>query len=282
MAINPLILKPKGIVMIIKCKSAATTGLIFCLCLHFGNLAHAQSIGDSIVGYLNSAQGARVGGGNSHHMASEALRIAGGEFVPADLGVDSPNTGDKVWGTLVTVISCNNGNWTDSTPANACLPGDVIQLGSAEFGPTSYPNRFTVVVAAVNQSGRPSSIFQQNFQGNRTVQKSGFDVTSLSSGWIRIYRPIQRIDRFNEWKFTVVNNSSSDLSFDVMVGIDTDSSFTLTSANTGGSYLVYSLTSDGTVPNLLLGNFTSFFVQTAKGNVITDSGDGPAISQLSK
>lgn len=268
--------------MLYKMVSIIKSGLVCCLCLNFTAIANAQSIGDNVVSYLTSAAGSRVGGGSSHHMASEALRIAGGEFVPADLGADWPTTGDRVWGTVVTVISCINGTWADSAPGKACQPGDIIQLSWAAIGNTTYPTRFTMVVAAVNQAGRPTSVFQQNVQGNRTIQQSNIDVTDLSSGWMRIYRPIERIDRFNEWKFTVVNNSASKQSFQTLIGIDTDNSFSLTASNTSESYVIYSLTSDGTVPNLLLSNQASFFVQTAKGNVITDETDGPVISQLSQ
>lgn len=266
--------------MFTKIYPAARSALFFCVCLHFGTWASAQSIGDNMVTYLNTTLKTQVGGGRSFHLASEALRIAGGEFVPVDLGNDYPSTGDKVWGTLVTVISVKNNSWSDSAPGSACQPGDVIQLGSAQFSSTVYPERFTVIVASVNGSGRPNAVYRQNFGGTKIVDQATFDATTLTSGWLRIYRPISRIDRFNEWKFTVVNNSDSDQTYQMMIGIDIDSKITLTSTGTGGSYYICLITADGTVPNFLLSNQTSFFVETAKGNEIYDSSDGVGIRQL--
>jgi hypothetical protein len=244
--------------------------------------ARAQSIGDNVVTYLNGALNTRVGGGEADHMATEALRISGAEFVASDLGSDYPNVGDKVWGTRVTRINCDNGVWYDSYPDRLCLPGDIIQFGSAVFGNTIYPQHFTAVVASVNAAGRPISIFQQNFSANRVVQQATIDTTSLTAGWMRVFRPITRIDRFNVWKFTAVNNSATDQSYQMMNGIDIDSTVSLTAANTAGSYIVHAVTTIGTVPNFLLSNQTSFFVETPKGNEVYDSPDGTAIRQLSQ
>jgi hypothetical protein len=213
-------------------------------------------------------------------MACEALRTAGGEFVPDDLGQDSPNDGDRVWGQLVTIIAYNNNTWSDAAPANLCVPGDVIQFGWAAFPGANYPSHFTAVVAAVNSSGRPTSIFQQNFGGNRVVQQSAIDTTTLNGGWMRIYRPLQRTDRFNEWKFTIVNNSSSQHRVYLYSCVDLLNSVTLSAANSSGSYQVFAVTTDGTVPNFLLSNGFSFFVETPKGNQLLDSDQGVAIQQL--
>jgi len=251
-------------------------------CLQLGTSANAQSIGDNMISYLNGTLATRVGGGECDQMATEALRVAGGEFVPSDLGDDFPSTGDKVWGTLVTVISNQNNTWSDSNPGNTCLPGDVIQFGSAVLGTTSYPQQFTCVVAAVDTSGRPTSIYQQNFNNNRVVQQATFDATQLNNGWLRIYRPIERIDRFNEWKFTIVNNDTRQHTYYLMYGEDTITVVTVTAANTAGSFYIHSVDTDGTVPNFLLYNETSYFVQVAKGNEIYQSPNGLAILQLSQ
>ena len=242
--------------------------------------ANAQSIGDNVVSYLNGAMNARVGGGESDHLATEALRIAGGEFVASDLGTDSPSAGDKVWGTLVTKIVCDNSGWFDYGSNNQCLQGDIIQFGGATFGNTIYPAQFTAIVATVNVGGRPSSVYQQNFGGNRVVQQASIDTTKLMSGWMCIYRPIQRIDHFNVWKFTAVNNSASSQSYQMMIGIDIDSAITLTAANTAGSFIVHAVTTIGTVPNFLLSDNTSFFVESPKGSEIYDSSNGFGIRQL--
>ncbi len=91
-------------------------------------------VGSSLVNCLNENLGKRLGGGESDHLAREALRLSGGEFSSADLGTDSPETGDYVWGTLVTEISCVNNQWSDTNPDADCRPGDIIQYGNAEFG----------------------------------------------------------------------------------------------------------------------------------------------------
>ena len=177
------------------------------------------------------------------------------------------------WGTLVTRFRANN-SWSDSNPSNLSQPGDVIQFGSAIFA-TRCPERFTSVVAQVDGGGRPTAVYQQNFAGNRTVKQATIDTTMLTSGWLRIYRPFQRIDRFNEWKFTVVNNSTSSQSYQMMNGVVVDSSVTLNSANMPGSYRVHQVQTIGTVPNYFLqSNESSFFVETAKGNEIYSSSNG--------
>lgn len=251
-------------------------------CLQFGALASAQSIGDTMVATLAEKLNQRLGGGESDHLATEALRIAGGEFVPSDLGNDYPSSGDKVWGSLVTVISCNNSSWIDTNPANLCQAGDVIQFGSAVFDSVSFPQQFTGVVAAVDSNGRPTSIYVQNFNGNRVVQQRAIDTRQLSAGWLRIYHPQARIDRFNEWKFTIVNNDSQSQTYDLLDGIDTIITVTLTAANNTGSFTVHSVTTDGTVPNFLLYNETSYFVEMGKGNEVFSSTNGLAVRQLSQ
>lgn len=251
------------------------------LFLQWIEVAHAQSIGDQVVSSLTNKLDQRVGGGESDHMASEALRIAGGEFVPGDLGADYPSSGDKVWGTLLTVISSTNDTWSDSNPENRCEPGDIIQFGSAQFDGSTYPQHFTGVIATVNSAGRPNSIFRQNFMGNRTVQQATFDSTELSSGWLRIYRPFARIDRFNEWKFTIVNIDSRPHSYHLMNSVDEIANVTLSETNTAGSYSIHTVATDGTVPNVLLRNGMSYFVEVAKGNEIFRSPTITSIVQLS-
>ncbi|MBM4075019.1 MAG: hypothetical protein FJ267_05175, partial [Planctomycetes bacterium] len=137
--------------------------------------ANAQSIGNSITTFLDGNIGKRVGGGECAHLATEALRVGGGEFVSSDLGADSPAAGDYVWGTLVTVISFSNKQRTDSNPTNLAQPGDIIQYYAATFtySKTSVvktATRHTSLIRAVNSTGRPTSIYQQNFNGVKTVQ----------------------------------------------------------------------------------------------------------------
>lgn len=237
------------------------------------------SLGDQVVSYLTERLTQRVGGGSAWHMAVEALRVSGAEFIAEELGTDSPNEGDRVWGTLVTRIGRSDG-LTDSSPQSAASPGDVIQFRSAEFDGMVLPEIYTAVVAEVNEAGRPSSMFCQNYNRVRTVQKMDLDVTALTSGWMRIYRPKPRTDRPDEWKFTVMNHRSAAQIYDVLVGVDVDSSNTVDKDNTYGSFRVHWLRTDGTVPNLLNHDGGSFFMETGKGYEIPATTDGNGFRQL--
>ena len=237
------------------------------------------SIGDEVVSYLNAHVRQRVGGGSAWHMAVEALRVSGAEFIADELGADSPSEGDRVWGTLVTRIGHSDG-FSDSSPQSAASPGDVIQFRSAEFDALTLPEIYTAVVAEVNESGRPRSMFCQNYNRDRTVQKMDLDVTALRAGWMRIYRPKPRTDRPDEWKFTVVNHRSGSQAYDVLVGIDVDSSNMVDKDNTYGSFRVHWLRTDGTVPNLLNYGGGSFFMETGKGYEIPIASQDGSFRQL--
>ncbi len=243
--------------------------LALMICGAFSLPAEAQTIGSSMVTFLNEKLGTRVGGGECAHMATEALRVSGGEFYPDDLGTDSPATGDYVWGTLVTTISLVDEVWTDSNPASVCLPGDIIQYGdNAKIGTATYATRHTSVVQTVNTTqNRPTAVYQQNFGSVRTVKLATIDVTKLTTGWIRIYRPKARVDDTNVWKFTVVNNATTAQFYKVMDCISTIGAVSATEADTAGSFCVHKVTTSGTLP-CVVNNTDSIYVQNAKGNEI--------------
>ena len=243
--------------------------LALMICGAFSQPAEAQTIGSSMVTFLNGKLNTRVGGGECAHMATEALRACGGEFFAADIGADSPAAGDYVWGTLVTTISLVNKVWTDSAPTAACLPGDIIQYGgTAKIGTATYATRHTSVVQTVNTTkNRPTAVYQQNFGSVRTVKSATIDVTKLTAGWIRIYRPKARVDVANVWKFTVVNNATTAQTYTVMVGTTTVSTVSATTANTAGSFRVHKVTTSGTLPCVVNGA-NSIYVANAKGDEI--------------
>ncbi len=264
-------------------RSVWQAGLAVIIISSLGLPVEAQSIGDKLVTFLDGQVSSRVGGGGSSDMATEALRVAGGEFYPGDLGLDYPGDGDSVWGTLVTVIRVTDGVWLDVSPGNASQPGDILQFGgSAKINDVSYPTRFTAVTRTVNDRKRPSGVYQQNFGNVRSVKSASIDVTQLSQGWIRIYRPVPRVDTDNSWKFTVVNNTGSSQPFTVMFGITTVNTQTASSANTSGSFYVFKITTDGTVP-CVVNNDNTIYVETGKGNEIfsTDS-NSVGLRQLSQ
>lgn len=260
-------------------RSNSLLGALFCL-MTAATAAQAE-IGSSMVTYLNENLNNRLGGGESEHLATEALRVNEGEFINAELGVDSPATGDYVWGTLITVISYSNQKWSDSNPTAACQPGDIIQYGgSAEFGTTKYATHHTSVVNTVSAStqtagSRPTAVFQQNFNNVRTVQNAAIDTKQLTAGWLRIYRPKAREDVTNTYKITLVNKTTDSQHVKVMVDNTTINSFTLTPANTASSFLSYTVSTTGTVPCLVHSdNITTIYMQTAKGNSIANAANG--------
>jgi hypothetical protein len=216
---------------------------------------------------LDGTVGQRVGGGRSWHLATEGLRVAGGEFYPDDLGADFPNTGDLVWGTLVTIISCSNNNWSDAAPDAAVQPGDVIQYcGSAVIGNQVYHRHFTSIVRTINDANRPTSVYQQSLNGVNVVGIADIDTTLLTAGSLFIYRPIARTDSPNVWKFTVVNNTTTSFTYDVMVDITTVKAV----SSAPGSLQAHKIETDGTVP-AIVADIAYIYVENAKGNGISAS-----------
>ena len=166
----------------------------------------------------------------------------------------------------------------------ACLPGDVIQYGAGtKIGTATYTSRHTSVVQTVNTTkNRPTAVFQQNFGSVRTVKSATIDMTQLTAGWIRIYRPKARVDGTNVWKFTVVNNATTSQTYTVMVGTTTASTVSATATNTAGSFRVHKVTTTGTVP-AVVNNSNSIYVQNAKGDEIYNPTSGTfGIRQLSQ
>lgn len=250
-------------------------GLVFSVCGLLSVPAEAQTIGGAMVSFLDSRVGTQIGGGRSSHLAIEALRVAGGEFYPGDLGADSPGSGDRVWGTLVTVISNSNNSWSDSAPDAAVQPGDVIQYcGGVILGNAAYREHFTSVVQSVNSANRPATVYQQNFGDNPSVQVASIDTTNLVAGSLYIYRPINRIDAPNVWKFTVVNNTSKTQTYSVQVDINTVNRVT----GNGGSLISLKVETDGTVP-AVVADTAYIYVENAKANEMY--GSFVALRQLS-
>lgn len=248
-------------------------GIIACLAgFALALPAEANTIGDSMALYLNGQIGKRVGGGECANMATEALRVGNGEFISKDLGPDSPNSGDYVWGTLVTVISCSNKVWSDSAPTVAVQVGDVIQYHSAVISGASYSHHTSVVKSVTtgtsSKASRPTAVYQQNFNKVRTVQSATIDTTKLTAGWIRIYRPIARKDANNLWKVTLVNNASTSQTVSIMISTTVVGTLSLTAANTSGSFKTYYITTDGTVPCLVLSNNQTIYLQNATSDSI--------------
>jgi hypothetical protein len=159
-----------------------------------------------IVSFCNSKLGKQVGSGECAHLATEALRISGAEFMRNGMA-DSPIAGDYVWGTIVKGMSKNaSGTITDTKPSNKVMIGDIIQ-----YRLTAGKTHHTAIVAAVNTSGFPTAVFEQNFNAQRFVVKNTTDLHKLlreKGGYLNIYRAKAPVST-TRTEFTLVNNAQS-------------------------------------------------------------------------
>lgn len=254
--------------------------------MSFSPTCHGQTLNSKVATFLAGKVGVRVGGGECAHAASEALRSSGAEFTNTDLGADSPAAGDYVWGTLVKSISIVNGKWTDSKPTTKLLAGDIIQYRNTKFvypTSTATASQHTSVVATVNTAGSATFVYQQNFNGIRTVRKDSIDLTKLVSGYLRIYRPKTRVNRTGQTKFSLTNNKTTTQTITLLVGTSNLGSFPLTSANTLASYQTRWVTLTGSTQpiTLRLSNGASVSVVNAGGyEIYTTSAGAAAIRKL--
>lgn len=163
----------------------------------------ASGFDAKIVEFCVRNVGKPVGSGECAHLSSEALRYAGAEFMRNGMP-DSPSPGDYVWGTLVKRMTRSaSGAIIDSHPANKCRAGDIIQYRLAGS------SRHTAVVAAVNASGYPTMVYQQNFNGQRFVTRDATNLQQLlqeRGGALSIYRAKAPVDT-TRTEFTLVNNA---------------------------------------------------------------------------
>jgi hypothetical protein len=208
------------------------------------SVVQAQTLNQKVVTYLNTKVGVRVGGGECAHVASEAIRVAGGEFITSLYAADSPAAGDYVWGTLVKKVEYASTRWTDSSPTAKALPGDVMQYYNTKLvsGTVTWiATRHTSIVAAVDTAGMPTLVYEQNISGIRTVRKNAIDLRTLknyntaTAGWVRIYRPVARVQKF---QFAILNNTAVAQTATIKYGTQNLGSVPLTAINTGGSYVM--------------------------------------------
>jgi hypothetical protein len=226
---------------------------------HITSAVHVSASTQVELAYLQKHIGARVGGGECAQMTTEALRVAGFEFV---LGKDNPAPGDYVWGKLVKVIQATGSRPSDSSPSARVQPGDVLQFRNAVMS-TGFAYHHTAIVAAVNARGLPTKVYEQNVAANgalteqRWVHVDPIDVTTLRQGWVRVYRPMARSDAPGQFKFTIVNNTP--ISKTVFITMGTASfPIYLMPAHTTLSYLTQVVTTwGGIVPMLTLGGATT-------------------------
>lgn len=250
--------------------------------------AAPQTLNQRIVTLLESRLGQRMGGGSCSHVATEALRICGGQFIMPGAPVS-----DYVWSpNLVTKVTATPQGPVISHPINRVLPGDVIQYTNARFSDGSQALHHTSVVASVDRVGRIVSVYEQNIgkltpggqvQQQRFLQKRPLDLGKLIAGYVKIYRPAARVTQPRRWEFTVVNNAPTAAS--CKLGIGTwSSNLSFSAANTDDSYRSSVLTSGstGVVPTITVGATTLSIVDGAGYEIFRTSSGAVSVRRLAK
>jgi hypothetical protein len=247
----------------------------------------AQVLNTKVISYIAPRVGMRLGGGDCAHSVSEALRVAGAEFTAADLGPDAPASGDYVWGTYLKQISYTS-RWIDSNPANKLVAGDVIQYHGVTLKTatgTMTASHHTSIVAAVNSAGMPTFVYQQNFNNVRKVTKDAIDLTKMTAGYVRVYRPKARVDRARQFKFSIVNNmtAAKTVAIKMNPGNSNVGSINLAVGNSFGSYLRGAVTASSSTATfqLAIGTSAVGIVNGGGYEVYTAANGQPAIRRLS-
>jgi hypothetical protein len=236
-----------------------------------------QDVASNMMTFLQSKLGQRVGGGECAHMATEALRVSGAKFM--QIGADTPDPGDYVWGTLVKTLEFTGGTVVDSNPAAALRPGDIIQYKNATFSTGVVAAHHTSVVAKVDTSGNVKVVYEQNMQitgvkgGNRTVAKHALDLSTLNGGSLRIYRAIPNTPVAGTVQFSILNNAPTNQTVNVGIGNNPIFPLNLTSVRTANSYMTATVTSSGTKPTLLF-NGVTYTIANGAGYVVYTNPNG--------
>jgi hypothetical protein len=232
-----------------------------------------QTVNDRIVSYLASHLGQRVGGGECAHLAVEALRASGARF-----GWLTSTTLDYAWGTLLTRVTGYATGAVYGVPTATFRPGDVIQYTNAHFRDGTWATHHTAIVAAVDGNGRVTAVYQQNFNGVRGVTQQSLDLSQLVSGYVKVYRPLARTAVAGRYQFTVVNNTGGSAGVVERAGVS--SSYTLTGANTAGSYGIRTWTTYGGVrPTIVVAGHAIAATDGAAYEVY-NTGSGVGIRQI--
>jgi hypothetical protein len=230
--------------------------------------------GSQIVAYLQARLGQRVGGGECAHLAVEALRAAGARFAWL-----SGATTDYAWGAKLTgVVGTANGGLY-RVPSARFQPGDVIQFTNARFRDGSRFPHHTAVVAAVDGNGRVTSVYQQNFGGNRTVTRNGLDLNQLIGGYVKVYRPLARVDLAGRSQFTIVNNTGAAVGVVERAG-SAWASYTLGKANQANSYQIRTWTTYGGVKPTIRVAGQTIAVEHGAAYEVYHTGSGVSIRKI--
>jgi hypothetical protein len=233
-----------------------------------------SDLGAAVAAYAAGHLGQQVGGGECAHLAVEALRAAGAKFA----WLRGP-TADYAWGHLVSRVRATPGGAVFSNPAAVFAPGDIIQYHNAVFADGTWATHHTAVVAAVDAAGRVTAVYQQNFDGVRAVTEQALDLTQLTSGWVKVYRPVARAPVAGHYGFTVVNNSAAAVRVVERAG-PAAAAYSLSAADTLASYQVRGwVTVGGARPVIRVGT-SSITVTDGAAYEIYDGPTGPAVRVL--
>jgi hypothetical protein len=120
-----------------------------------------------IASYCLAQKGRIVGNGECWTLANEAFKSSGARRPGSDV---------RVWGRVV-----------DPTQEDL-KPGDILEIESARFldGTITGPNHTVVVVRGGSQES--FGIAEQNW-GRKSVRVREFNLKSLVSGKVKVYRP---------------------------------------------------------------------------------------------
>jgi hypothetical protein len=264
-------------------RSAAV--LLVALCVAGGAHCQEKSIGESMVTFLKSNEGKRIGGGECAQLVTEAIRVSGGVFVRKN----SKSTNDYIWSdNLVSKVEGKDGKAEYSDPSAKFLPGDVIQYVDARFSDGRIVSHHTSVAAAVDGKGRITEVYEQNI-GSRTspnepirhVVRRPFDLSGLSEGTVNIYRPDSRTPVKGKYEYSLVNNTDSPQKVTLIFG-SSGQEVTLDRANTSRSYLTLGASTSGAGQLSLKVGESTVTVEDAGGYEIVQQSDRVVVRKLSK
>lgn len=247
----------------------------------------SSTIASKMVNFLERNLGKRIGSGECAVVATESLRVAGGQFVRTK--PDFPNAEDYVWGDFVKRVEFKSGKAVDSNVSAKVKPGDIIQYRNATFSNGKRATHHTSVVASVDSNGNPIQVYEQNIgklsktgsTQDRTVRKSSIDLKALNGGWVRIYRPVPKTVSPGRYEFTIVNNTSSSQTLKQYIGSkQMNSTISLDKANTAKSSSTRVITTSGTTrPTIVLAG-RSYTITDGVGVEIYSTTSGPRLRTL--
>jgi hypothetical protein len=180
-----------------------------------------------------------VGGGECAHLANEALRFAGADF----MGSDPLHNGDYVWGTLVNTYTHGH-----AASLARCQPGDIIQFQNVTLSNGWVAQQHTAIVAAVDSLGRPTMVYEQNVGVNGKGKGGGahdrtdrldtlaINPSTILGGTVHIYRAVPRHDTPGKVQFSVVNDTAHSQTVTVYFNGVSQGTISLDSFNTALSY----------------------------------------------